>query len=449
MSSLSARVSAGAGVVLVIFLVLTAAALERAFRESARRAMEERLFAQLYLLMAAAEVDEQGRVTMPERLVEPRLNLPASGLYAAIRGANGTVLWRSPSTLGADPPELPALPVGARTFRSEARGATPFFLAAMGVGWEAGDQEIPLSFDVAEDLRPFQAQIRHYRASLWSWLGAMAILLLALQYLVLRWGLRPLREAAEEVARIEAGRQTTLRRSYPRELQPLTVNLNALIRSERTQRERYRKALADLAHSLKTPLAVLRGLASTPGKDLAAGVEEQVGHMDRIVQHQLQRAATVGTPALSAPRPIRPVVDRLKTSLDKVHAARAVEVSIDITAGATFRGQEGDLLELIGNVLDNAYKWCARRVAVRARCEGDALQLTVEDDGPGLAPAQAARITGRGVRLDETAPGHGIGLAMVHDIVTAYGGTIAVGTASLGGLRLSMTLPGCSRRHSE
>lgn len=445
MSALSTRVSVGAGVVLAIFVTLTAVALERAFRESARAAMEERLFAQLYLLMAAAEVDAQGRVSMPERLAEPRLNLPESGLYAAIRDRVGALVWVSPSALGADVPPLPALAVGGRVFRREVQGGTPYYLAALGVGWEVDEQLIPLSFGVAEDLRPFYAQIRQYRTSLWGWLGAMAVLLLAVQYLVLRWGLRPLREAAEEVACIEAGRQRALERSYPKELRPLTANLNALIGRERAQRERYRKALADLAHSLKTPLAVLGGLVSAADhSDLAAGVEDQVERMDGIVQHQLQRAVTAEAPALSAPLAVAPVVRRLKASLDKVHAARGVDLSIDIPAEAVFRGQEGDLLELIGNLLDNAYKWCAHRVAIRARCVGGALSLVVEDDGPGLSGTQVGRILERGVYLDEAGSGHGIGLAMVRDMVAAYGGTIDLGSSALGGLRVSLSLPGCA-----
>ncbi len=441
MTSLNARIGLSAAAVLAIFIVLTALALDRAFRDSAAAAMQERLRAQLYLVMAAAEVDRRGRVKMPERLAEPRLALPESGLYAMVRGEDGTSLWRSPSAVGVELPPGESLAVGAERF--ERRGEA-YFVYDLGLEWEVRGRSFPLTFSVAEELTPFEAQLARYRRGLWGWLGAMAGLLLVTQAVVLRWGLRPLRTVAGELQSIEAGGQDSLQKDYPKELAGLTENLNALLRHERAQQARYKDALGDLAHSLKTPLAVLRGaLGETADRELEGALEEQVVRMDGIVQYQLQRAATSGRSALMAPLPVNDIVRRIIDSLDKVHREKGVQITVEVDEGVQVRGNEGDVMELFGNLLDNAYKWCRQQVAVAVTCTQGSLHAMVEDDGPGISPEQAAEILKRGVRMDESTPGHGIGLAMVRDIVEAYDGAIEILNSELGGAGIHVRLPGC------
>lgn len=445
MISLNARIGLSAAAVLGVFIVLTALALERAFRESAESALRERLQAQLYFLMGSAEVDHDGRLSMPEQLAEPRLNLPQSGLYAAIRSPDGRVSWRSASAVGAATPLLPMLAAGEELFARVRQRDQEYYLAGLGVAWEVGEAVFPLSFAVAEDLAEYEAQIASYRASLWGWLTAMAVLLLGAQILVLRWGLRPLRTVARELEAIEAGRKERLERDYPQELGRLTDNLNALLAHERAQQTRYKNALADLAHSLKTPLAVLRGLASEGGCGGGSDrlLEDQVARMDSIVQYQLQRAVTKGRSALTRPVAVRAVVDRITATLDKVYREKGVAVEHDIAADALFRGAEGDLMEMLGNLLDNAYKWCRHRVRVSARCGDGALTLSVDDDGPGLDPRALELVVERGGRADESVPGHGIGLAVVREIAQAYGGAVSFAASPLGGASVQVILPGC------
>jgi len=442
--SLSARVSLSAGFVLAIFVILTGIALDRAFHDSARSARQDRLQAQLYLLMAAAEVDERGTLSMPAPLAEAKFSLPGSGLYAHISDARGAVVWRSASAVGVAPPFQSLLRAGEKRFDEiPDKAGQPFYVQSLGVNWASGGVRHAFTFSVSEDLAEFNAQLGRYRRSLWGWLGAMAALLLLAQAAVLRWGLLPLRRAAGELAAIEAGRQEQLRGVYPREVKQLTDNLNTLLAHERASQKRYRDALADLAHSLKTPLAVMRGaLAGGPAKEaLAATVEEEVVKMDRIVQYQLQRAATAGPSSrLAAPVPIRPVAAKIVASLAKVYRDKAIEVSIAIDDTAAFRGDEGDLMELLGNLLDNACKWCGKKVRIAAEQDGG-LVITVEDDGPGVGEGEAQQLLQRGVRADQAVPGHGIGLAVVRDIVQAYQGEIGIGRSSLGGAAVRVALP--------
>jgi two-component system sensor histidine kinase PhoQ len=297
MISLRARVTLSALVVLTAFVALTALALERAFADSARAAMRERLFAQLYLVMAAAEVDDAGTLKMPARLSEPRLDLPGSGLYARIGNGNGETLWQSPSAIGVTLPAPPPNRTSHELFTQSSINGADHFLAALSVEWEGPNGPLPLLFSVAEDTAPFMAQMQRYRSNLLGLLGVMALLLLLALLAALAWGLRPLGIVAREVRAIEEGGQESLTRNYPSELKRLTDNINALLHHERAQQARYKNAMADLAHSLKTPLAVLRGLGG--GTDNARIIEEQVARMNNIVQYQLQRAATAGRSVLS------------------------------------------------------------------------------------------------------------------------------------------------------
>lgn len=440
MISLSRRVTLASALVLTVFIGLTALALEQAFVQSARSAMHERLFAKLYLVMAAAEVSDSGMLMMPGHLAETRLELPGSGLYARISKPSGEVRWHSPSALGLELPPYPAGSGNSESFTRLRFNGGDYFLAALGIEWETPGGSVPLNFSVMEDSSSFEEQMSHYRQTLWGWLGAMAVLALLALLGALAWGLRPLRTVAAEVRAIESGAQQGLVQDYPKELKHLTDNINTLLQHEHAQQARYKHALGDLAHSLKTPLAVLRGLGGSTGEQ-SPMLHEQIDRMDHIVQYQLQRAATAGRSALAAPLPLRPTVERLLATLQKVYRDRGVTVELALEEAVAFRGDEGDLMELLGNLLDNAFKWSAGTIRITAQSNADRLELAVEDDGPGIDATQAAQVLQRGVRLDEATPGHGIGLPMVRDIVEAYGGRLELGRAELGGAAFHITLP--------
>lgn len=442
MISLNARIGLGAGLVLAVFVGLTAWALDRAFEESASDAMRQRLSAQAYLLMAAAEVNAQGQLLMPRQLTESRFNLPESGLYAAIAVGSRAQVWRSASSAGLSLPLKAVLKPGTERFtRRAGAGKSAFHVLSVAVEWEIDGRSIPLTFSVAEDLAPYQTQMNGYRRSLWGWLGAMAVLLLITQTLLLRWGLRPLRSVGAEIVAIEQGRQERINKVYPKELQPLTGSLNALLKHERRQLSRYKDGLADLAHSLKTPLAILRGLRlqQDPVESSVAALEEQVARMDGIIAYQLQRAVTAGRSALASPVAVGVLVQRVADTLQKVYREKGVQLQVQIDETISLRAEEGDLMEVFGNLLDNAAKWCTSQVVVRAERFDGRVRFCIEDDGPGVAPEQAERMLSRGVRLDESTPGHGIGMAIVRDIVQAYEGHLEIAGSALGGAKVCVS----------
>lgn len=442
MKSLTTRVAVGAGIVLAVFIALSALALERAFSESARAVRQERLLAQVYLLMAAAEVDTQGKLTLGSGAMEPSLDLPGSGLYAAVLDGAGEVIWRSRSHLSINGPPHASIPDGTRAFEEHVAGGVRYLRQSYGIRWKVGDSAFPFTFSVAEDMKPLARQLTTFRHSLFQWLGGMAALLLIAQWALLRWGLRPLRRVAQEIRQLQGGDRDRLEGDYPSELTLLTENLNALMLRERAQQKRYRDALADLAHSLKTPLALIRGASRSPDATLQHTLEEQVDRMDKIVGYHLQRASTAGRSALAAAVPLRLNAERVLQAVVKVYAEKNIDADPNIDPRLRFRGDEGDLMEILGNLIDNACKWCRSTVRVSAQYANGQITLRVEDDGPGIPEADIARILERGVRLDQNTPGQGIGLAVTHDIVSAYAGRLTLTRAAMGGACIAVTLPG-------
>jgi two-component system sensor histidine kinase PhoQ len=305
------------------------------------------------------------------------------------------------------------------------------------VSWAGSAGSVPLMLSVFEDKAEFDREIAVFERTSWAWLGGAALLLVLSQTVLLRWGLAPLREATREIRAIEHGEQTTVEGHYPVEVAALTDNLNALITQERLRQTRYREALSFLAHSLKTPLAVLRTALSEPAQ-LPAAVAAQVTRMDDIVQHQLGRAAASGSSRFVPALTLAPVLERIRDSLAKVYADKGLVFTLDCAPALAWRIDEGDAFEMLGNLMDNAAKWARQRVAVSARREGDRLQLRIDDDGPGFGDTSA--ILQLHVRGDERVPGHGVGLAVVNDLVASHGGELTLARSEMGGGRAEIVL---------
>jgi len=436
--SIRARLLLAAGMVLLAFIAVGGLAIDRAHADSVRSAYHARLESTVYLLLAAAEVDERGRLVMPSAFTEPRLSLPGSGLYASVWNARATEAWHSVSAVGMNLPFARDQRPGEWNFGTVSVDRNTAYLSATyGVQWVAGRQEVPLVLSVLQDQAPLRRELATFSRTLWLWLGGAAIGLVAAQMLVLAWGLAPLRRVAHEIRRIEAGRQERVQGDYPTEISPLTRNLNQLIEQERVRQTRYKEALSFLAHSLKTPLAVLRNALARP-EELASVVDEQVRRMDGIVQHQLGRAAAGGAARFVPPVPILPAAQRIVDALRKVHAARALEFTVECDAQLQWRIDEGDLFELLGNTLDNAAKWARSRVAFSAQAAGG-LTIVVEDDGEGFP--EGTDILQMHVRHDEKVPGHGVGLAIVKDVVESHHGEVRLLRSRWGGGRLEIVLP--------
>ncbi|MGH8607715.1 MAG: ATP-binding protein [Gammaproteobacteria bacterium] len=451
MPSLNARLLVAATLVLAAFLGLTGFALDRAFRDSAFLAVKERLQTQIYSLLAAAHLDQSPQLVLPGALPETRFSMPGSGLYGQVSAKGGKLVWRSRSALGIEIPYPTVAAPGEAVFSEErASDGAAVFAVGFAVDWEVALNETRrYVFYVAETRAAYDNEVAGFRKSLWGWLLAAALVLLAAQGAILRWSLAPLRRVAWEVNEIEAGHRQELEGAYPSELRSLTENLNALVRNSKRHLTRYRNALGDLAHSLKTPLAVMRTALESDSDpaELRLTLGEQLERIDRTVHYQLQRAVASGRTALVTPVNVREVCDKLIQSFKKVYAERPCEFRILISPEAQFYGDEGDLMEILGNLMDNACKWCRSGVKVSARlrpCEGanrPALELTIEDDGPGI-PSEKRSNFERGVRHDSSTAGHGIGLAVVKDLVVeVYGGEIALDVSPLGGTLVRVFIP--------
>ena len=444
--SLTSRLLLAGSIVLAAFLGLTGVILDHAFRTYAEESLQERIQAQTVGLIAAAVLDDNGILHMPKVLPESRYDTVNSGLYAQVSSNDGKQLWRSPSMekLAISLPR--DLPPSTRRFQRIRYSDGELSTFSLGITFDLSEAvHEGFTFTVAENMGTYNEQVSTFRQSLWGSLGSVALLLLAVQGLVLRWSLAPLRQVAEDLAAIESGRRQRLEGRYPREMLGLTDNINALLTSQHEHLDRHRHTLSDLAHSLKTPLAVLRGeLEKSPrSQALPPIIGEQVARMSEIVDYQLQRAATSGRLPLSAPLSIATAVHKIAASLNKVYADKQVNCKIRVANNANFHGEEGDLLEVLGNLMDNAYKWCTRQVGVDVvLTQQQGLQLSVEDDGPGITPEKADAVLQRGVRADASNPGHGIGLAVVQDIVRVYDGKLSIGQSpTLGGAKISLFLP--------
>jgi two-component system sensor histidine kinase PhoQ len=435
--SLRARLMLGAAAMLIVFLAGAGGAVQRAHEESVRAARFARLQTTVYLLLAAAEVDAAGTLVMPVAFPEPRLSLPASGLYASIVNLARRETWRSPSTVGLETPVVPRVGTGQWRYEIASAAGRDYLAVSTGVSWAGRAGAVPLVLSVVEDKAELDREVTVFERTSWAWLGGAALLLLASQTLLLRWGLKPLREATREIRAIEQGEQTSVEGRYPTEVAALTDNLNTLIAQERLRQTRYREALSFLAHSLKTPLAVLRTALGEPAQ-LPAAVAAQVARMDDIVQHQLGRAAASGASRFVAALPLAPVLERIRDSLAKVYADKGLVFLLDCAPALAWRLDEGDAFEMLGNLMDNAAKWARQRVAVSARREGDRLHLQVDDDGPGFGDTTS--VLRLHVRGDERVPGHGVGLAVVNDLVASHGGELGLSRSEMGGGRVEIVL---------
>ncbi len=443
--SLNLRIILSASLVLAIFITLTAAALNRAFVESTESALRDKLTSQLYALLAAAEVSEN-EILMPSSELDALLGLPSSGVYAYITDQTGKTLWQSSSVLGTHLlPPARVLQSGHRHFSKSTVNEQNYYTFAYGINWVNDDStRIALTFSITTDLKSFNRQINEYRTTLWSWLLAMAILLLITQGAILRWGLLPLRRVGAELNQIENGNQQQIQENYPLEIKHLTDNINLLLQQERNQKTRYRNALGDLAHSLKTPLAVLQSAlnADSNGANNPPdhSMQEQITRMNSIVEYQLQRAATAGASSRAQSLNISPVIDRILASLKKVYRDSSITPHVTVDSALTFRGDEGDLMELLGNLLDNAYKWARQNVYIKAERKEKKLSLTIYDDGPGIPAEQVKTLLQRGARADQAIAGHGIGLSIVRNIVDAYQGELTIRKSPQGGAEIQIIL---------
>jgi len=455
--SIAGRLIAAAALWVVLMLAVGGLLLSNLFREPIEQSFEQRLGYLLDTLIAAIDLTPDGRAVQRQPIDEPRFLQQYSGWYWQVSSLEkGTVLSRSRSMWDF---ELPRRPDGGNAAADHSYAVDgPLGQKLQVLEKRITEQGVPGAFIflVATDRADLVAAIGAFNITLlWS-LGVLGAGLIAAIFLQVRFGLAPLQGIRRALADVRDGRAERLAGDFPTEIRPLADELNGLLDHTSEVLARARAHVGNLAHALKTPLAVLTNEGERPSADAAAVVRQQTALMRRHVDHHLARARAIGQASLLRGRiPLLPVLQSLARTLEKIHEQADIRISVSAEDRLAFRGEQNDLEEMLGNLLDNACKWAASRVTLRAQsvttagAGGLRIRITIDDDGPGIAPDLRREIFDRGRRGDETKPGSGLGLAIVRDIATLYGGEVEIGDIPGGagdtpvsGLRAILTLPG-------
>jgi len=457
--SLAARLVVSAMAVSMVLLLLAGGLLFYLFISTIERNFDARLEAVMNGLLANLELDEKGRPYLKKPLADPRFELPVSGWYWRVSPVNGGAAGlASRSLLDIDLP----IPRSSRLER-DANGIAHMYLRdPEGVRLRAIEQVYTLfgskkrySVLVAGNFDELRREMAAFTSALVIILVLLALALALSIFIQVRYGLRPLVRLHDELAEIREGRRERLEEDYPSEIEPVADELNQLLRANRDITERARTQVGNLAHALKTPLSVLANEARADKGKLAEKVLHQTHVMRDQVNLYLDRARRAATAtALGAVTDVEEVVHAIVRTLRRISRDSHMEVDLDCPGNLRFRGEKQDLEEIIGNLLENAFKYARGRIRVSGRLETPAsrhgrhwLIISVEDDGPGLPEEDFEKALKRGQRLDETRPGSGLGLSIVSETVAMYHGEVRLERSSgLGGLRVVLRLPAARAR---
>ncbi|MFZ2065191.1 MAG: ATP-binding protein [Xanthobacteraceae bacterium] len=454
----------------LIILIVTGIALSTLYRHAVERAFDRRLDVYLRTLVAdvASPEENGGGDKFPQSIGEPLFELPLSGWYWQVtRLDSKTPQVRSSRSLWDS--ALPHLDGGSSAADAEyrqgyAQGPESQNLRLVERNIDLGDEGRYL-IEVAGDASEIDDETRSFNHVIGATFAALTLALLLTTALQVRFGLAPLTRISQRLAAIRSGRAERLEGRFPVEIAPLARETNALIDANREIVERARMHVGNLAHALKTPLSVMVNEAAARGDDpLAKKVREQAEIMRDQVSRQLERARLAARlTVVGTLTDVPPVVTALARTMEKLHRDRDIAIAVDVPEHVFFRGEQQDLEEMIGNLVDNGCKWAQSRVAIEVIADrgadgagkgqhtpkGDGaegggkprVRIIVDDDGPGLSPVEREQAALRGQRLDETKPGSGLGLSIVVELANLYSGALTLGAAPIGGLRAELVLP--------
>ena len=414
--------------VLIIALPVLFYSVSNAYYSSLVDATEKNLEAHLYSLISEVEfIDES--VQMPNTILAPELNRIDSDTFALIY-QNTDLVWYAESAVSLEfNPNSIDSETGASEFKQIFYKGKEYWQLSLTVILGNAEQSQQAVFILLRDDQALNDVLSEFTNTLITWMLILGIIMTLLMSFGFLWNMRPLQRLDKEIKAIESGKKERLNYPYPIELQAITQDLNLLLESQRRQKERYRASLSDLAHALKTPLAILK--SSPMANDNEA--QEQLDRINSMIEHQLKRAATGGTDTWKKKTPIAPVLTSILNAMEKVYHEKSIKFESDCDEQISFLGDKTDLMEILGNLIDNACKACKSHVQVQVRLSNSHLSFEINDDGPGIELSARKRLLQRGTRLDTYESGHGVGLAIVADLVNDYHGTIKIDSAPIGG----------------
>ncbi len=447
--TLAARLFTLTAIWAIFAIALVAWFISNNYRDSVETNLAQRLTANLYNIMGSISLDENGRLIGRPDLRDSRFQAFQSGYYWSVVEVNDPTNQISSASLIGEKIEFPASVGFDETFQRQTNipDKSDNQLLAIEAQVFLGEGDRLFSFKITGNRSEIDDQVNQFISQLLLVLGLFAMGFVMVTYFIVRIGLSPLRSATERLGDIREGRAEKLEGSFPLEIQPLIDEANALISSNKIVVERARTQVGNLAHSLKTPLAVLKNESVKTKPELRTIIEQQISQMQGQIQSYLDRArisARAGT--VTSRTEIKPVFDRMIRVMQKLNAHLDFSQHFQDNSGYVFSGEQQDLEEMLGNLLENAAKFAKRSVRLTGRMNSKHLVIEVEDDGPGMTTEQAKMAIRRGTRIDETKPGSGLGLSIVKDITSEYGGDIELASSMLGGLKASLILPGNIKR---
>ncbi|TMP43001.1 histidine kinase [Pseudoalteromonas citrea] len=426
------------GFILVFVLIIALPALffsiGRAYHASLVDATEKTLEAHLYSLISEVEFVADG-IEMPRTILAPELNRLNSDTFAMVY-QDQTLVWYSESAVNLSvTPEFIDGRAGAAEFELVEYNSAKYWQLSLTVILGNAEQSQHARFVLLKSNDALVAQMSGFRNTLVNWMLVMGVIIAGLMAVGFIWNARPLQRLDKEIKEVEAGERDKISGLYPIELQTIKADLNLLLDSQRRQKERYRASLSDLAHALKTPLAVLKSSPMATDAD----AQEQLDRINAMIEHQLKRAATGASDTWKKQTVIEPVLKSILNAMRKVYHDKHIDFQYSCDDSLAFLGDKTDLMEILGNIIDNACKACAKQVEINISVlEKKGLRIEICDDGPGVPEHRRSELLKRGARLDTYEAGHGVGMAIVSDLVNAYHGQIHIDNSPLGGARFTI-----------
>ncbi len=420
----------------VIYLIT-----KSAYTIASKARIQESLVAQIYSLMAVAE-DQDAQLTLREIQRNDRLNNLNSGLVAYVLDVDGDLIWRSRSSdTFAVLPDINHDYSLSYITDSKVDGHDMFWIGDTIIWEHENGIEGKYLFLIGEKQALLNASVREFKREIFVWLSITALVLIVVLAAALNISLKPLQAAQLQIELVSRGDAEKVHGNFPKELRPLTDSINQLLAGEAQQKARYRDTLGNLAHSLKTPLAIIKSELPEQLDERSRSLKKQVERIDDIVKYQLNRSVVTAGQTMRRKSEVNPSIKKIVDALRKVHASKSLKIDLKVEEKSFFPGDQGDFMELACNLADNACKWAKSQVIITISKQANHLIIKVEDDGVGVPEEKRALILNRGKRLDQQAEGQGLGLSIVMDIVKIYHGDLFIERSTMGGALFELKIP--------